>query len=152
MFRQGDLLIQKVSEMPKGKKLKTNLLALGEATGHHHKLETLRPNGSYMVVDREPLPEGQTVTLIDGEQSNVKFVSKRISGLELAARFGMEIEQNSKKEPELVEKDGDIFFKLENTTVLTHQEHGAIVLSPGTYRNVIQQEYVPKAVPRRVAD
>jgi len=34
---QGDLLIKRVSELPKGlKEIESKVVALGEATGHHH--------------------------------------------------------------------------------------------------------------------
>lgn len=43
-YRQGDVLIQRVSFIPKEAKAekasKKIILALGEATGHHHALET----------------------------------------------------------------------------------------------------------------
>ncbi len=39
IFRHGDLLLKEVKALPKGLKLKKdNILALGEVTGHHHKL------------------------------------------------------------------------------------------------------------------
>ena len=40
LFRHGDLLIRKVSSIPKTAILSsTNIIAYGEATGHHHKLQ-----------------------------------------------------------------------------------------------------------------
>jgi hypothetical protein len=45
LFRHGDLLIKKINSIPKEcKKLSTNILAEGEVTGHHHKL-----NGSFQI-------------------------------------------------------------------------------------------------------
>lgn len=39
MYRHGDLLIKPIKELPKNlKRRKNNILAYGEATGHHHKL------------------------------------------------------------------------------------------------------------------
>ena len=39
MFRHGDLLIRQIEAIPKSStKLDTNILAEGEATGHHHRL------------------------------------------------------------------------------------------------------------------
>lgn len=38
MYRQGDLLIEKVEKI-EGRLQKDNILALGEMTGHSHKLE-----------------------------------------------------------------------------------------------------------------
>lgn len=38
-FQQGDVLIKKIDEMPKKvKKLKTTVIAEGEATGHAHRI------------------------------------------------------------------------------------------------------------------
>jgi len=37
-YRQGDVVLMKINELPKGLKEKDNVLALGEATGHSHKL------------------------------------------------------------------------------------------------------------------
>lgn len=40
-YRQGDVLITEVSEIPPGlKQTKKVVLALGEATGHHHSILT----------------------------------------------------------------------------------------------------------------
>jgi len=43
-YRQGDVLIERVEEIPRGIKRQKHkgkiVLALGEATGHHHCLET----------------------------------------------------------------------------------------------------------------
>lgn len=38
IYRHGDLLIKEVKKIPKLPKLKTNILAFGEVTGHHHSL------------------------------------------------------------------------------------------------------------------
>lgn len=38
MYRQGDLLIKKVTDEPKNKQHKELVLALGKVTGHSHKL------------------------------------------------------------------------------------------------------------------
>lgn len=42
MFRQGDVLLVPVTEMPRGRPLESNdgrlVLARGEATGHHHSV------------------------------------------------------------------------------------------------------------------
>ena len=41
IFRHGDLLIKKIKDMPKGlKEVKTNIVAEGAFTGHHHTLVT----------------------------------------------------------------------------------------------------------------
>lgn len=39
MYRHGDLIIKPIKRLPKGLKVKKdNVIALGEATGHHHTL------------------------------------------------------------------------------------------------------------------
>jgi len=39
IYRQGDILIREITELPKNlKKINNPILAYGEATGHHHKL------------------------------------------------------------------------------------------------------------------
>ena len=37
-YRQGDVVLVKIDELPKGLKEKDNVLALGEVTGHSHRL------------------------------------------------------------------------------------------------------------------
>ncbi|CAN5240321.1 hypothetical protein BH10CYA1_BH10CYA1_08890 [soil metagenome] len=40
---------------------------------------------------------------------------------------------------------GQRFLKVSETTKLFHEEHGAIELTPGCYKVVIQREYAPNA-------
>jgi hypothetical protein len=50
IYRQGDVLLRKVADLPDGfKKAKSNIVAEGEATGHNHRLE----GGDVMVKGRE---------------------------------------------------------------------------------------------------
>ena len=39
-IRQGDILLQRIDKLPKELKKKNNILAYGEATGHHHRFES----------------------------------------------------------------------------------------------------------------
>lgn len=50
----------------------------------------------------------------------------------------------------LLEHEGARFLAVPTAAVLVHEEHAPIALPPGTYRVVIQREYVP-AEPRRAA-
>lgn len=54
-FRQGDILIERIGSVPAGvKKQKHNgkiVLALGEATGHHHCLETESDSADWWKAD-----------------------------------------------------------------------------------------------------
>lgn len=38
MYRQGDVLLQKIDSIPKGAIVKDNVLAKGEITGHSHRI------------------------------------------------------------------------------------------------------------------
>ncbi len=100
-FRQGDVFLERVAELPKGKRQEARdgrlILAYGEATGHHHSV--------------------------------------------------------AERDGELVETEAqEVYLRIMRTTTLDHQEHAAITLEPGVYKVGRQVEYVPKALPRRVAD
>lgn len=101
--RQGDVLVTRVGRMPAQVSAVPeaipgrHVLALGEATGHHH-----------------------SVAVADAEL--------------------METEAH------------EVFLRIMRATTLDHQEHGALTLEPGIYRVGRQVEYVPKELPRRVAD
>ena len=102
IYRQGDVLVVEVADIPKGKKVKARngrlILAFGEVTGHHH-----------------------SVAVADAEMVKV-------------------------------ENSEDVFLKIMRATPLEHQEHGSIILAPGSYRVIRQREYQPRALPRQVAD
>ena len=99
-YRQGDLLIEKVSQKFDGKKVRKVTLALGEVTGHSH----------VVVCDRD-----------------------------------MEV---STDDAEVAER----FIRTISTATITHQEHGAITLEPGTYRVTRQREWSDSEEPIQVAD
>jgi len=40
LFRQGDVMLVEIQELPKNLKEKDNVLALGEVTGHSHRFES----------------------------------------------------------------------------------------------------------------
>lgn len=48
--------------------------------------------------------------------------------------------------------DGLLYVRVIEETRIVHEEHKPITLAPGVYRVYAQREYVPKAVPRSVAD
>ena len=102
IYRQGDVLVVEVADIPKGKKVKARngrlILAFGEVTGHHHSVAV----------------------------ADVEMVK--------------------------VENSEDVFLKIMRATPLEHQEHGSIILAPGSYRVIRQREYQPRALPRQVAD
>ncbi len=40
MYRQGDVLVRKIEKLPKrAKKLETDIIVMGEATGHAHRIQ-----------------------------------------------------------------------------------------------------------------
>ena len=73
MKRQGDLLIIKVKKIPEGAvKVKSRVLAEGEATGHMHELdlgEVYEKNGVLYF----KVPEGETATLNHQEHGAMTF-------------------------------------------------------------------------------
>ena len=53
-YRHGDLLLKKIDKLPEGaKKIKTNILAEGEFTGHKHELLTLDNKPESLYQDQE---------------------------------------------------------------------------------------------------
>lgn len=53
MYRQGDLLIRKIDKLPSTvKKRKDDVLVIGEATGHAHRIE----NGLIYEIPRNKIP------------------------------------------------------------------------------------------------
>lgn len=101
LFRQGDVLLERVAKLPKGLKRQKPeggriILAHGEVTGHHHS------------IDADAADWWKT----DGGEQIVTVTAP---------------------------------------TELVHQEHGAIALTPGSYRVRRQREYSPEAI-RTVAD
>lgn len=53
---------------------------------------------------------------------------------------------------DVLEADGGKFVAVRNETCVMHQEHAPITLPQGFYQVVRQREYVPKRLPREVAD
>lgn len=49
-------------------------------------------------------------------------------------------------------KDGTRFFRVPSAATVTHQEHNAVTLEPGTYRVSRQREWTDADEPRQVAD
>lgn len=48
--------------------------------------------------------------------------------------------------------EGNLFAKVGQVAVLSHEEHGAIQVEPGVYRVIRQRQYNPNGVARRVRD
>lgn len=88
-----------------------------------------------------PIPEGVSqlshVTLAEGEATGHSHTLERpVQGAG----------------PVLFERDGQLYFKTNRKTAVTHQEHARIPLPRGSYEIIHQREYQPAAAPRRVVD
>jgi len=92
MKRQGDILIEKISTMPEGNFVKVNsgIVALGEFSGHHHKLQNAilvkpeeRNNNEqdsvlgYSIVEKDAMLVHQEHNKIDLEPGVYKFSKQR---------------------------------------------------------------------------
>lgn len=108
-YFQGDVMFTRVAKAPKaaqpvempGDRI---VLALGEATGHHHSLPKAR--GVALLEAPERTKEDELL--------NVRF---------------LQIMEGA-------------------TATITHQEHGPITLTPGTWRVSQQREYTEKVIVR----
>ena len=72
-YRQGDVLITRIEAVPEGAEKKDNVLAYGEATGHHHTAEGaeifIKAGKQYMVVRQKAVvkhQEHQQIELPEG--------------------------------------------------------------------------------------
>lgn len=88
IYRQGDVLIIPVAEIPAGlKQTKRVTLALGEVTGHHHSItddhctgfaETIESLAEYLLVETQPAElthqEHSTITIAPGKYQVVRQV------------------------------------------------------------------------------
>jgi len=134
-YRHGDVFLQSATIPENVKPVKGLTLAWGEATGHHHSLEPIKLTKKYMANVKE----------------GPSLVQRYVTGKELLELQKVDY-QGGRKAPVLMEtEDGRMFFRCFNTTVLTHQEHSAIVLPAGDYERIIQREYSPEAI-KRVVD
>lgn len=63
IYRQGDVLITRIDAVPEGAASKDNILARGEATGHHHLAEgaevLIKDGKQYMVVRQKAVVKHQ---------------------------------------------------------------------------------------------
>lgn len=82
-FRQGDVLIIPVSEIPSGfksRKEKKVILAYGEVTGHHHRFENERVTAFFKEGDSLTMSGG---TALRGSRTDVEFISVPKDGADL---------------------------------------------------------------------
>lgn len=115
MWRQGDVLIIPIAELPKDAEVIQEggdiILAHGEVTGHNHKIRS----------DKTRLLKSPSAEqLVDAAQYVLRAPQER--------------EQPTQTRG---------FLHLPEPAALTHEEHGAIELPAGNFKIVIQREYVP---------
>jgi hypothetical protein len=75
IFRQGDVLLIETDSLPEGAKLKNNILAYGEVTGHKHQLDNQAlvyadaNNRQYVSVEKQSIlthEEHKPITVTEG--------------------------------------------------------------------------------------
>jgi hypothetical protein len=148
MYRQGDVLLERVAKLPeKIKRVRREnglvILAHGEATGHHHAisdagcalLEAETPGDRFLVASGRA---------INGRLPIVRRWKNQI--LVNHPKFGM-VEfavEDIRIVKGFVEIDG-------NFSLLQHQEHATQAIPDDNYRLVKQREFSPESI-RNVAD
>lgn len=83
MFRQGDVLLIPVSEIPEGfksRKDKKVILAYGEVSGHHHRFDCGTVTAFYKEGDDFTMAGG---TALRGSRTDVEFISVPSAGASL---------------------------------------------------------------------
>jgi len=150
-YRQGDVFIERITDLPEGltkvKSPQKVILARGEVTGHHHSFDSA-------VVDEFCNSEGRQFYRVRGEPfklslkvertwKNQVLVKLPTGGLVEFSKNDVEVENG------VARIDGDFAF-------LDHQEHTTLGIPAGIYQGgvegtVRQREYTPQEI-RRVAD
>lgn len=88
IYRQGDVLLERVSSVPAGKRVKAEsgrlILARGEVTGHHHSIPAqcgtlVRDEGgtTYLTIDQLTAVEHQEHAPIDLEPGDYRVTLQR---------------------------------------------------------------------------
>lgn len=149
MIRQGDVLLIHSSPTPKIPTGATEVamgklgpvLALGEATGHHHTV-VARPE---VYVPHEDLTaavlEELGTSLADHAQAMLDRAASRSP-----RKVGAELRHLASGEPacKLYDEGGDLTLVVERFTLLRHEEHPAVELARGTWKVKRQAEYTPE--------
>ena len=142
LYRQGDVLLQRVDSVSKKAKLEKvegrPTVAYGEMTGHHH---SFLPGSVRLFRDQE----AGTVFIEVPEAK--KAISLPV--FEDRPTRKMFIDDEGDKVPETVRVQ--IGTKPFRGAILEHQEHAPIPLPPGIYRHIQQRGYTPEAI-RNVND
>ncbi len=136
-YRQGDVLLIHTTDAVRGKEVPIRklgpVLALGEATGHHHTVvahpETYVPKND---LPGEFLPDLGKSLVEHADEIIEKMVELDVAkvGNEPACRLY---------------EDGDFrMLDVSRFTLLRHEEHPAVPLPPGRYEVRRQREYTPE--------
>lgn len=151
-YRQGDVILVPVAAIPEGAKAlaRTNgktILALGEATGHHHRFES---------------PAATMLRTADGaEYLRIDDVSVTLRPVAVEDRALRDVRMH---DGTVVRFDVATFTKAEAALhesvtltvpgeLLYHEEHAAQVIAPGIYELPGQREYAAEDMePIRVQD
>ena len=122
-IRQGDVALVQIASLPAGCELvagqeKKIILAWGEVTGHHHRIE-------------------DHVTQLRGEEPGAadEIAEAAIARAQSKARLW--------KTP-----SGETYLEVVEAVTLTHEEHTAQSIPPGIYLQPTQVEYTPAELRR----
>jgi hypothetical protein len=149
MFRQGDVMLVPVKEIPDGlvevpRENGRIVLAHGEATGHAHVIERER-EALFLAADLDEMT--QRFLRIEEEHASVIDAWRCLnhSGETCWVPAYVEREQVDAARLSVVTRE-DV-----QGVVVEHDEHLPFVVTPGDYELRRQSEYAPEA-PRMVAD
>lgn len=157
IYRQGDVLIERVASIPKTKTTpiaRDNgrvVLAYGEVTGHAHALHgpgaTLLegPEGRFLRVDEEALASLRPVRIEE-------CIDPRFTRIMDASGIILRFHNEDDRLPSVLDA-----MTLERPVtipgeIVQHEEHDAVVPVPGNYALPGQREYVAPEIVRQVAD
>jgi hypothetical protein len=148
MYRQGDVLLERVAKLPEQiKRVRREngliILARGEATGHHHSisdagcalLEAETPGDRFLVASGRPI--NARLPIVRRWKNQVLVNHPKLGLVEFAT-------DDVRVVKGYAEIDG-------NFSLLQHQEHSTQAIPDDNYRLVKQREFSPEAI-RNVAD
>lgn len=150
LYRQGDVLIERIAKLPAAAKPQKSkgkvILALGEATGHHHYFDAKTASEFDLDGRRCFDVKGRLVRarlpIVRQWKDQVMVDHPTLGKIEFSVAD--------------VEIDGSEVLIDGNFGLLTHQEHTALGIPAGLYAmpktdRGVQREYHPQEI-RRVAD
>lgn len=140
-IRQGDVALLQVASLPAGCTLvegqeKKIILAWGEVTGHHHRIEDHVRSASESVAEVDAALQLGLESISAGRSHEIADAA--IERARVKARLW--------KAP-----NGETFLEVLQPVTLRHEEHTAHEIPPGIYKQPTQVEYTPAEL-RRVAD